>query len=83
MNDHGISKEEAIDKFGELAEASWKDVNSEWLVETCIPNDFYDGLMNYARVGWVTYCKGVDNYTFPQKHFAPLVQTLFIKPLII
>ncbi|KAL0435401.1 UNVERIFIED_CONTAM: Beta-farnesene synthase [Sesamum radiatum] len=57
MKQYGVSKEEALDKFVELVEDAWKDLNTEWMTETSMlaRNIVAEQLLNYCRVAEVTY----------------------------
>ncbi|KAK4478572.1 hypothetical protein RD792_014057 [Penstemon davidsonii] len=92
MKHHGVSKEEALEKFVELAEDGWKDVNKEWIKMTCsssnndsnIPKeDMIDQLINYARVAEVTYKNCADGYTYPEFFLGPQIAAQFLHPIII
>uniref|UniRef100_A0A1W7HBY5 Putative gamma-cadinene synthase n=1 Tax=Scoparia dulcis TaxID=107240 RepID=A0A1W7HBY5_SCODU len=82
IKQYGVSKQEAVEKFVELVEDGWKDVNTEWVAKTSIPKDFFEGLLNYARVAEVTYKNCQDGYTNPEKFLAPQIRALFVDPII-
>ncbi|KAL0389337.1 UNVERIFIED_CONTAM: Gamma-cadinene synthase [Sesamum calycinum] len=79
VKQYGASKEEAVDKFNELFEDAWKDLNTEWSTKTT-SKDMMEELLNHARVAELTYKNGRDGYTNPQKYLAPqIVAFLFIQ----
>ncbi|KAG8389004.1 hypothetical protein BUALT_Bualt02G0184300 [Buddleja alternifolia] len=56
IQQHGGSKSQVLNKFVELVEDAWKDVNTAWITKTCIiPKDMVEQLLNYARVAEVTF----------------------------
>ncbi|KAL0435391.1 UNVERIFIED_CONTAM: Gamma-cadinene synthase [Sesamum radiatum] len=84
MKQHGVSKEETLNKFMELAEDGWKDLNTEWVTKTStVPKDTVEQLLNYARVAEVTYKNCQDGYTNPEKYLAPQIIALFVDPIAI
>ncbi|KAL0459203.1 UNVERIFIED_CONTAM: Gamma-cadinene synthase [Sesamum latifolium] len=85
MEQYGMSKEEALDKFVELAEDAWKDFNTEWITETSIlARDIVaEQLLNYARAAEVTYENCQDGLTNPEKYLAPQLVALFVDPILI
>ncbi|KAI3449956.1 hypothetical protein Pfo_006621 [Paulownia fortunei] len=83
MKQHGLSMQETVDKFVELAEDAWKDLNTEWMAKTSIPKDMVEQVLNYARVAEVMYKNIQDGFTNPEKYLAPLIVALFVDPIII
>lgn len=54
MKQHGLSMKETADKFLELAEDAWKDLNTEWIMSSGSSNcgvakDTMEQVINYAR----------------------------------
>ncbi|KAL0419575.1 UNVERIFIED_CONTAM: Gamma-cadinene synthase [Sesamum radiatum] len=82
VKQYGASKEEAVDKFNELFEDAWKDLNTEWSTKTT-SKDMMEELLNHARVAELTYKNGRDGYTNPQKYLAPQIVALFVHPILI
>ncbi|KAK4419564.1 Beta-farnesene synthase [Sesamum alatum] len=84
MKQYGVSKEEALDKFVELVEDAWKDLNTEWITETTVvPKDMAEQLLNFARAAEVTYVNRQDGYSNPEKYLAPQLVALFVNPILI
>ncbi|KAL9170108.1 hypothetical protein ABFS82_04G122200 [Erythranthe guttata] len=90
MKEHGISVEETADKFVELADEAWKDLNEEWIVNSGktgrgyyrnIPKDMVEMVLNYARVAELNYRSLQDGFTKPEI-LAPHIATLFVDPII-
>ncbi|KAL7152771.1 hypothetical protein ABFS83_04G120700 [Erythranthe nasuta] len=90
MNEHNISVEETADKFAELAEQAWKDLNEEWIVNSSktgrgysrnIPKDMVELVLNYARAAELNYRSLQDGFTIPEI-LAPHIVTLFVDPII-
>ncbi|KAK4419566.1 Gamma-cadinene synthase [Sesamum alatum] len=81
MKQYGVSEEEALDKFVELVEDAWKDVNTGWITET--PRDMAEQLLNYARVSEVTYKNNQDGFSNPERYMAPQLVALFVDPILI
>ncbi|KAI3449959.1 hypothetical protein Pfo_006624 [Paulownia fortunei] len=82
MKQHGLSMQETADKFVELAEDAWKDLNTEWMAKTSIPKDMVEQVLNYARAAEVFYRSFQDGFTKPEI-LAPLIFALFVDPIII
>ncbi|KAL0459202.1 UNVERIFIED_CONTAM: Gamma-cadinene synthase [Sesamum latifolium] len=85
MKQYGVSKEEALDKFVELIEDAWKDLNTEWITETFVlARDIAaEQILNYARVSEVTYQNCQDGLTNPEKYTTPQLVALFLDPILI
>ncbi|KAG8389008.1 hypothetical protein BUALT_Bualt02G0184700 [Buddleja alternifolia] len=84
IQQHGGSKSQVLNKFVELVEDAWKDVNTAWITKTCIiPKDMVEQLLNYARVAEVTYKNREDGYTNSEKVLGPQLIALFVDPIII
>ncbi|KAL0435397.1 UNVERIFIED_CONTAM: Gamma-cadinene synthase [Sesamum radiatum] len=82
---YAVSKEEALDKFVELVEDAWKDLNTEWITETSIlaTDIVSEQLLNYARVSEVTYQNCQDGVTNPERYTTPQLVALFVDPILI
>ncbi|KAL0459211.1 UNVERIFIED_CONTAM: Gamma-cadinene synthase [Sesamum latifolium] len=85
MKQYGVLKEEAQDKFVELVEDAWKELNTEWIAETSIlARDIVaEQLLNYARVSELTYENRQDGYSNPEKYMAHQLVALFVDPILI
>ncbi|KAL3618141.1 hypothetical protein CASFOL_038462 [Castilleja foliolosa] len=55
MKEHGLSFQETKDKFIELAEDEWKDLNTEWMNKTWVPKDMLEQILGYVRSSEVFY----------------------------
>ncbi|GFQ01033.1 gamma-cadinene synthase [Phtheirospermum japonicum] len=84
MKHHGLSMQETKDKFVELAEDSWKDLNTEWIMlkTSKVPKDMVEEVLGYARAAEVFYRNREDGYAKPEV-MAPLIDALFLDPMII
>ncbi|KAL8545677.1 hypothetical protein ACS0TY_005712 [Phlomoides rotata] len=85
MKDRNVSKQEALAKFVELVEEGWKNVNTEWVMQTnrSAPKEILKLLQNYARVADDTYKNYFDGYTSPENGVATQIVALFVDPIII
>ncbi|KAL3812627.1 hypothetical protein ACJIZ3_013895 [Penstemon smallii] len=87
MKHYGVSKQEAMKKFVELADEGWKDVNTEWINSNTndnysIPKEYFEGVLNYARTGEVFYRKS-DFFSEPEDLVYSWIIDLFVDPIII
>ncbi|GER41914.1 beta-farnesene synthase [Striga asiatica] len=82
---HGGSIPEARDKFEELAEDEWKDLNAEWIrdVKSGVPREVVDEVLGYARSSDVFYRHCRDGYAKPHEVMTPEVDALFIDPIVV
>ncbi|PHT41439.1 Vetispiradiene synthase 1 [Capsicum baccatum] len=55
MRDYGVSTEEAMEKFQEMADTAWKDVNERILRPTAVSTKILTHVLNLARIIDVTY----------------------------
>ncbi|KAI3470009.1 hypothetical protein Pfo_026672 [Paulownia fortunei] len=83
MKQHGLSKQETLSKFAELAEDGWKDVNTEWVTKISVPREMVEQLLNYARMAEFLYKNCEDGFTDPEKNLAPQVVALSVDPILI
>ncbi|OMO50836.1 hypothetical protein COLO4_37876 [Corchorus olitorius] len=60
MKQFGVSKEEAIEGFKEIAEVGWKDVNEGFMRPTPVVREIVDIILNGCRLADVFY-KNVGN----------------------
>ncbi|KAK6122927.1 hypothetical protein DH2020_043327 [Rehmannia glutinosa] len=82
MKENGVSKEEAIDKFFEIATNAWKDMNEECLKPSSYPRDVLMRILNLERIIDVIYKQGnEDGYTHPEKVLKPHILALFVDPI--
>ncbi|WMV12201.1 hypothetical protein MTR67_005586 [Solanum verrucosum] len=68
MRDHGVSTEEAMEKFQEMVEIVWKDLNEGILrPSTPVSMKIHTRILNLARIMDVIYKHNQDGYTHPEK----------------
>ncbi|GER29981.1 cadinol synthase [Striga asiatica] len=79
---HGGSIQEARDKFVELAEDEWKDLNAEWIrdVKSEVPREMVEVILGYARASDVFYRHSRDGYA-KSHNMTPEVDALFMEPM--
>ncbi|KAK6164229.1 hypothetical protein DH2020_001093 [Rehmannia glutinosa] len=84
MKQHGVSKQETADKFIELAEEEWKDLNTEWILsKNSIPKDMVEQLvLGYARSSEIFYRSCQDGFSKTET-VAPHIAAIFVDPIII
>ncbi|KAK6119783.1 hypothetical protein DH2020_046474 [Rehmannia glutinosa] len=83
MKEHGVSMQETTDKFIELTEDAWKDLNTEWMAKiSSIPKDMVGQVLGYARAAEVYYRNCRDGYATP-KAMEPEIRAIFVDPIII
>ncbi|MCD7449958.1 hypothetical protein HAX54_002675 [Datura stramonium] len=78
MRDYGVSTEEAMEKFQEMAEIAWKDVNEGILRPTPVSAKILTRILNLARIIDVTYKHNQDGYTHPEKVLKPHIIALLV-----
>ncbi|NP_001307945.1 alpha-humulene_(-)-(E)-beta-caryophyllene synthase [Solanum lycopersicum] len=78
MRDYGVSTEEAMEKFEEMAEIAWKDVNEGILRPTPVSTEILTRILNLARIIDVTYKHNQDGYTHPEKVLKPHIIALLV-----
>lgn len=78
MGDYGVSTEVAMDKFQEMVEIAWKDVNEGILRPTPVSTKILTRILNPARIVDVTYKRNQDGYTHPEKVLKPHIIALFV-----
>ncbi|KAJ4724507.1 Viridiflorene synthase [Melia azedarach] len=81
MKEHGISREETIEKLEIMIDNAWKDVNEECMRPTAVAKPLVTVILNIARIGEDLY-KKVDGVTNPQ-HFKHYIKQLFIDPMLV
>ncbi|KAL3618153.1 hypothetical protein CASFOL_038474 [Castilleja foliolosa] len=82
MQQHGLSLEETKDKFIELAEDEWKDLNAEWMNKTWVPKDMLEQILGYVRSSEVFYRSCEDGYSNTEVVTGHIV-ALFVDPIIL
>ncbi|KAK6775234.1 hypothetical protein RDI58_026235 [Solanum bulbocastanum] len=65
MRDYGVSAEEAMNKFQEMGETSWKDVNEGILRLVPVSTEILTRILNLIRIVDVIYKPNQDGYTHP------------------
>ncbi|KAG5625892.1 hypothetical protein H5410_011110 [Solanum commersonii] len=78
MRDYGVSTEVAMEKFQEMAETAWKDVNEGILQPTPVSTKILTRILNLARIIDVTYKHNQDGYTHPEKVLKPHIIALLV-----
>ncbi|KAM3360291.1 hypothetical protein P3S68_020003 [Capsicum galapagoense] len=78
MRDYGVSTEEAMVKFHEMAETAWKDVNEGTLKPAPVTIEILTRILNLARIIDVTYKHNQDDYTHPEKVLKPHIIALLV-----
>ncbi|RAL38911.1 hypothetical protein DM860_015272 [Cuscuta australis] len=78
MNEYGVSLEEALEKFQELAKIALKDLNEGILKPTPVSGDILWRIVNLARIVFVTYQHNQDGYTHPEKVLKPHIIALLV-----
>ncbi|XP_060186327.1 vetispiradiene synthase 2-like [Lycium barbarum] len=78
MRDYGVSTEEAMVKFHEMAETAWKDVNEGILRPAPVSAEILTRILNLSRIIDVTYKHNQDGYTHPEKVLKPHIIALLV-----
>ncbi|XP_060199548.1 vetispiradiene synthase 3-like [Lycium barbarum] len=78
MRDYGVSTEVAMEKFQEMADTAWKDVNEGILRPTPVSTEILTRILNLARIIDVTYKHNQDGYTHPEKVLKPHIIALLV-----
>ena len=81
MHEFGVTKEEAMAKFFEIATNAWKDSNEECLRPYPVQKEILMRIVNFERIVDVTYKNNEDGYTEPEKVLKPYIIALFIDPI--
>ncbi|KAG5574790.1 hypothetical protein H5410_054924 [Solanum commersonii] len=76
--DYGVSTEEAMVKFREMAEIAWKDLNEGILRPNHVSMEFLTRILNLVRLIEVTYKHNEDGYTHPEKVLKPHIVALLV-----
>ncbi|XP_049379108.1 probable 5-epi-aristolochene synthase 4 [Solanum stenotomum] len=79
MRDYGGSTEEAMNKFQEMGETTWKDANEGmlWPVRP-VSTEILTPILNLVRIIDVTYKRNQDGYTHPEKVIKPHIIALLV-----
>ncbi|KAL0363720.1 UNVERIFIED_CONTAM: Bicyclogermacrene synthase [Sesamum calycinum] len=80
IEEHNVSKQDAVDEFKNRIEAAWKDINEAFLRPTKIPAPLLDRILNFSRVIEVMYSKG-DWYTHVGPEMQSFINQLLIEPI--
>ncbi|KAL0352704.1 UNVERIFIED_CONTAM: BTB/POZ domain and ankyrin repeat-containing protein NPR1 [Sesamum angustifolium] len=80
IEEHHVSKQDAVDEFKNRIEAAWKDINEAFLRPTKIPAPLLDRILNFSRVIEVMYSKG-DWYTHVGPEMQSFINQLLIEPI--
>ncbi|KAL7122250.1 hypothetical protein ACP275_01G033100 [Erythranthe tilingii] len=80
MKDYGVSEEEAMKEFNNIAEKAWKDINGEIFKEKSVSVEILKRIVNLSRLIDVVYKHNQDGYTNPEKLLKPLITALLIVP---
>lgn len=81
MKENGVTKEEAMAKFLDIAMNAWKDINEECMRPSPYSRDVLMRILNLERIIDVTYKGNEDGYTRPEKVLKPHIIALFIDPV--
>ncbi|KAK6161756.1 hypothetical protein DH2020_005137 [Rehmannia glutinosa] len=81
MKQHGLSMQETTNKFVELTEDAWKDLNTEWMTKTSTPTDMVEQVLGYARPSEIFYRSCQDGFTNTEV-VAPYVVAFLVDPII-
>jgi len=76
--DYGVSTEEAMAKFSEMAEIAWKDVNEGILRPNHVSMEFLTRILNLVRLIDAIYKHNEDGYTHPEKVLKPHIVALLV-----
>ncbi|PIN00714.1 Germacrene-A synthase [Handroanthus impetiginosus] len=81
MKEFGVTKDEAVNKFSEIATNAWKDMNEECLSPSSISRDVLMIILNFACILDVAYKNNEDSYTRPEKVLKPHIIALVVDPV--
>ncbi|CAF1934666.1 hypothetical protein HID58_068224 [Brassica napus] len=81
MKQYGVTKEEAVEEMGKMAEESYKIMMNEFMVSNItMPRQIVVRIINIARVIAVYYREG-EGFTYPDGTLKDRLASLFIKPI--
>ncbi|PIN19320.1 Viridiflorene synthase [Handroanthus impetiginosus] len=78
MNEYGVSEEEAMKEFRNIAENAWKDMNEEFVKDNGVSMEIMKRVVNLARLSDVIYKHNQDGYTEPEKVLKPFIIGLLV-----
>ncbi|XP_051118396.1 (-)-5-epieremophilene synthase STPS3-like [Andrographis paniculata] len=81
VEEKGVSVKEAIDKFYEMDEDAWKDMNEEVLKQSRQSREVLTRILNLARVIEVVYKGTQDGYTLPERVLASHIKSMLVDPI--
>ncbi|KAK6116877.1 hypothetical protein DH2020_049368 [Rehmannia glutinosa] len=79
MNEYGVSEEEAMKEFNNIAENAWKDMNEEFVKTKDVSMEITKRIVNLARLIDVVYKHNQDGYTHPEKVLKPCINGLLVE----
>ncbi|KAL2535800.1 Alpha-humulene/(-)-(E)-beta-caryophyllene synthase [Forsythia ovata] len=82
MKEQGVSKQEALEKFLEISEKAWIDMNEE-LLRLDVSRDILVRILNIARMTDSSYMHDIDGYTFPEQALKRQMLRTLVDPIII
>ncbi|GLT91550.1 hypothetical protein SLE2022_094330 [Rubroshorea leprosula] len=81
IEEHGVSREEAIEAFRGRFRNAWKELNEDWLMRpTIVPRKILLRAFNMARVVDLTY-KDADGLTYSEQVLKDYILKLFVEPI--
>ncbi|KAL9830801.1 putative lyase [Arabidopsis thaliana] len=81
MNQHGVTKEEAVEELRKMARDNYKIVMEELLTITDVPRPVLVRCLNLARL-FDVFCKNSnDEFTYPHGNLKDLITSIFIHPI--
>nr|QNC49787.1 terpene synthase 3 [Leucophyllum frutescens] len=82
MKENGVTKEEAMYVYLEMATNAWKDINEGFLISPSpCSRDVLMRILNLSRNMDVAYKNREDGYTEPEKVLKPYIIALFVDPI--
>ena len=81
MKQHGLSEQQAYEKFHKQLENAWKDINEECLKPTAVPMLLLSRLLNFARAADVMYKGQKDEFTHLGEVMKNNISMLLIDPV--
>ncbi|XP_051141783.1 probable 5-epi-aristolochene synthase 4 [Andrographis paniculata] len=84
MKQHGTTKQETLNKFGEMVEDLWKEFYAEWCnLPSLVSFDAANVFIDFARMAETLYMHSQDGVTTPEKYLAPDISSILLDPIII
>lgn len=83
MKSYNVSESEAINKFEEMIEEKWKEINEELLYSINVPREVLTIMLNLNRSANTVYNHQEDGYTEPQKTIVPYITAMILDPVSI